>query len=269
MTAARTEALLDRARSGDDDALLALLEAVQPQVYRFGLQMCRQPEDAEDVLQDTLLTLARSFRDFRGASSLSTWLYTITRSVCIKRHRQSKYAPDVLTPIDDAVIEDAAPRQDSVVEHKQTWAIVAEAIRALPEDQREVLILRDVEGLSTKAVAEVVDESESAVKSRLHRARGSLRATISGHSCLPKRPECPDIRTIFSEHLEGTLAPEVCTRMEQHLSECPTCAAECAGLRETLSICSRASTTVPPDIQARITSCVARVLNHQPQEVST
>ena len=67
---------------------MALLEAVQPQVYRFGLQMCRQPEDAEDVLQDTLLTLARSFRDFRGAQPLDVALHHHPER--IKRRRKSK-----------------------------------------------------------------------------------------------------------------------------------------------------------------------------------
>ena len=57
------------------------------------MRMCRDPEDAKDVLQDTLLAMARGVRDFRGASSLSTWLYTIARSFCIKRRRRSKFAP--------------------------------------------------------------------------------------------------------------------------------------------------------------------------------
>ena len=69
--------LLEAARSGDDLALERLLERHQAQVSRFGMKMCRDPEDAKDVLQDTLLAMARGVRDFRGASSISTWLYTI------------------------------------------------------------------------------------------------------------------------------------------------------------------------------------------------
>ena len=87
-------ALLERARDGDSNALEGLLKAVQPQLYRFSLKMCRHEEDAEDVLQESMLTLAHSFQDFRGASSLSTWLYTITRYICIKKCRKSKFAPD-------------------------------------------------------------------------------------------------------------------------------------------------------------------------------
>ena len=88
------DSLLAAARAGDRHALEALLERHQAQVYRFGMKMCRDPEDAKDVLQDTLLAMARGVRDFRGASSLSTWLYTIARSFCIKKRRRSKFAPD-------------------------------------------------------------------------------------------------------------------------------------------------------------------------------
>src|SRR4029453_8223410 len=82
--------LLDSARAGNPDALERLLARHQAQVYRFGMKMCRDPEDARDVLQDTLLAMARSVRDFRGASSISTWLYTIARSFCIKKRRAER-----------------------------------------------------------------------------------------------------------------------------------------------------------------------------------
>src|SRR6476619_4480129 len=86
--------LIEALRSGDEKALAALLARHAPAIYRFGLRMCRDPEDARDVVQDTLLAAARGVRDFRGASSLSTWLYTIARSFCLKKHRRSKFAPE-------------------------------------------------------------------------------------------------------------------------------------------------------------------------------
>ena len=85
--------LLERARAGQQAALVELLERHQSQVYRFGMKMCRDPEDAKDVLQDTLLSVARNVRDFRGGSSISTWLYTIARSFCVKKRRKSKFGP--------------------------------------------------------------------------------------------------------------------------------------------------------------------------------
>ena len=85
--------LLRRAQQGDALAMEALLREVQPQLYRFSVKMCGTPEDAEEVLQDTLITVARSVQDFRGASSFSTWAYTIARNFCLKRRRKSKFAP--------------------------------------------------------------------------------------------------------------------------------------------------------------------------------
>ena len=252
--------LLERASNGDPEALQALLRSVQPQIYRFGLKMCRHEEDAEDVLQDTLLTIARSVKDFKGASSLSTWLYAITRSICIKRRRKSKFEPDGHASVEEGVVSDPKPTPDAELSQKQTWSVVAAAIRALPVDQREVLMLRDVEGLSAKEVAEVVGQTEAAVKSRLHRARSSLRVTLSNRPPAPSNPGCPDIHAIFSEHIEGTLDPQICSRMEHHVMICPDCASECAGLRETLSVCSSAPAEVPLEIQQRIESCLAQVL---------
>src|SRR5512140_766161 len=97
--------LLDAARAGDRDALERLLQAHQHRVFRFGVKMCGEEEDAKDVLQETLIAAARNIRDFRGASSVSTWLYTIARSFCIKKHRTSKFAPGRLESMEDVASE--------------------------------------------------------------------------------------------------------------------------------------------------------------------
>ena len=85
--------LLAAARGGDAASLEALLVRYQPHLYRFGLRMCGNVEDAGDVTQESLLSMARSVRDFRGDSSVSRWLYTIARRFCIKKRRRSKFAP--------------------------------------------------------------------------------------------------------------------------------------------------------------------------------
>src|SRR6516165_11574163 len=87
------DALLAGVRAGDEQALAKLLERYAPAVYRFGAKMCRDPEDARDVMQDTLLAAARGLREFRGGASLSTWLFTIARSFCIKARRRRVGAP--------------------------------------------------------------------------------------------------------------------------------------------------------------------------------
>src|SRR5512143_1364177 len=129
--------LLDRARTGDRRALEDLIGRHQRRVYRFGLKMCRDPEDAKDVLQETLLAAARTVKDFRGASSVSTWLYTIARSFCIKKRRRSKFAPEQEESLDAVLFGDGVQLQDprrnpeEELAGRQIEAVLARAIAGL------------------------------------------------------------------------------------------------------------------------------------------
>ena len=261
-------ALLERARAGDLAALEHLLVEVQPQLYRFSLKMCRHTEDAEDVLQDSMMTLARSFRDFRGASSLSTWMFTIARSFCIKKRRRSKYAPQTEESLealpagaDQLRTSDLGPEDRA--ELTEAWEQVHAGIQRLAPDYREVLVLRDIEGLAAREVAEIVGISVSAVKSRLHRARAQLRDLLSEGTYRPA-PGCPDIRVVFSKHLEGELSSDICSTMEAHVAECAPCAAECDGLREALTACSSAGCSLPEGVEARVREALRRALATHP-----
>jgi RNA polymerase sigma-70 factor (ECF subfamily) len=260
--------LLDQARAGDRRALEALLARHQPRVYRFGLKMCRDPEDAQDVLQDTLLAMARGVRDFRGASSISTWLYTIARSYCIKKRRKSKFAPADMQSIDtnadvDAVqLADPGQRPDDALADRQVRSALEQAIAALEPKYREVLLLRDEEGLTAPEVAEVLGISVQAVKSRLHRARLQVRERVAPLLGIQVPPEpdpapgapCPDIPRLFSRYLENEIGPSVCAEMEQHLAGCPRCRRACDSLKRTLELCRTAGTAVevPPAVQASV-----------------
>src|SRR5512133_1197332 len=108
------EQLIEQVRTGDRRAIETLLERHQSRVFRFGLKMCRDEEDAKEILQETLFSAARGLRDFRGASSVSTWLYTIARSFCIKRRRTSKFAPGEVASLEEqaeAAVQVADPRR--------------------------------------------------------------------------------------------------------------------------------------------------------------
>ena len=262
------ENLLQRAKGGDQAALEELLRTVQPQLYRFSMKMCRHTEDAEDVLQDSLMSLARSFKDFRGASSFSTWLFAVARSFCIKKRRKSKFAPpheeslDQLTEEQRDQIPSKEPSPHDTAESHELWRQVKDAIAKIQPDYREILVLRDIEGLSAKEVAAIVELSVPAVKSRLHRARSMLRDELAAS---PYRPPsgCPDIRRVFSEHLEGDLSPSICASMESHVENCPACATECSGLRDVLNACSTAPCEVPPEVQRRVQRALKEALEVQ------
>jgi RNA polymerase sigma-70 factor (ECF subfamily) len=255
--------LLERARAGRRDALEALLERFQPQVYRFGLKMCRNPQDAEDVLQETLLAAARGLGDFRGASSLSTWLFTIARSFCIKKRRKSKFAPREERSLDvepsATQLADSAPAPDDALSGKQVERVTEEAIAALPPLHREVLLLRDVEGLPAAEVASVLGISVQAVKSRLHRARLAVRARVAPALGIFIEPAvapqtCPDVLALFSRHLEDEISPETCAQMERHIEHCAHCRGTCDSLKRTLALCRTTAphVTVPAQVQASV-----------------
>ncbi len=257
--------LLERARAGDAQAIEALLERHQAQVYRFGMKMCRDPEDAKDVLQDTLISMARGIRDFRGASSISTWLYTIARSFCIKKRRRSKFAPEDERSIDTEMIAegrqlaDPAQSPDEALADRQVEHALEQAIRGLEPMYREVLLLRDVEGLTAPEVAEVLGVSVQAVKSRLHRARLSVRAQVAPLLGIPTNGPvaprtCPDVLTLFSQHLEDEISTELCAEMERHLQSCDRCRGTCDSLKRTLALCRTTgpAVQVPASVQASV-----------------
>lgn len=257
--------LLDAARSGDERALEQLLLRYQPRVYRFGLRMCRHDQDAQDVVQDTLLAAARSLRDFRAGASLSTWLFAITRSFCIKKRRRSKFAPRFEVSLDASEGRDALQARDpargpeELAQGNEVQAALEQAMRALEPRQREVLLLRDVEGLSAPETAEVTGLSVEAVKSRLHRARVALRERLTPLLGLPEAPTpgagCPDVLAVLARHLDGELSRSSCAEMERHLQGCPGCRGLCDSLRGTLALCRELPTPeVPPQVQTAIRS---------------
>ncbi len=262
--------LIAAARAGDPAALSELLGRVQARVYRFGMKMCRNPHDAEEVLQETLLAMVRGLPEFRGDASITSWAYAIARSFCIKLHRRSKFAPD-----EEASLEQEASREvraladteagpDDHTEHRELRSLLDEAIGQLEPGYRDVLVLRDIEGLTAPEVAEVLDLSVAAVKSRLHRARKAVREVlapiVAEHRAEPGA-ECPDTATLFSRHIEGDLDPDACARMEAHLDHCEGCRATCEDLRAILRTCRQTpAPVVPPDVQEAVRRAVKAYL---------
>jgi RNA polymerase sigma-70 factor, ECF subfamily len=267
--------MLTAARAGDRRALEKLLEHHQASVYRFGLKMCREAEDAKDVLQETLFAAARTLPDFRGASSVSTWLYTIARSFCIKKRRTSKFAPERLESLDDRAagaiaVPDTRRGPEEEVAGRQLQDVLDEAITGLDPMHREVLILRDVEGLSAAEVAEVLGLSVEAVKSRLHRARVAVREKVApvlspGAQDVAPGPSCVDVVTMLSRKLEGEIDGNDCAALEGHVAGCASCRGRCDALRSTLALCKTAgAATVPPEVARSVRDGLRQFLLAQP-----
>ena len=260
--------LLEEARAGSGPALETLLERHEARLYRFARRLCRQREDAEDVLQESLLAAARGLPRFRGGSSIGTWLYTIARSFCIKKRRRSVFAPVEVSLDTDASaaaggVTDPSRRPDEALEASRLQAALEREIARLDRPYREVLLLRDVEGLSSAEVARVTGLSVAAVKTRLHRARARLRTALApllaprGGAAPRGAKPCPDVVRLFSRNLEGDVSAKTCARMEKHLASCPRCAGACDELKEVLRLCrSAAEPAVPREVQEKVRRAV-------------
>lgn len=252
-------ALVERAREGDRDALEALLQAVAPSIHRFGLRMCRNVHDAEDVLQDTLINIASHLSSFEGRSSLSSWVFALTRSACARKRRGLKNRPGVS---DEHLAEapDLAPTPEARAADQELASALSGALDGLSDDHREVILLRDVEGLSAPEAASSLGITVDALKSRLHRAREALRMALRPMlepALAPVPSGCPDVVALWSKKLEGDLSQGDCSAMEKHIATCPACGAACDALKRALLACQRVRTEdVPPEIQARVKAAV-------------
>ncbi len=183
------DAFLEKLRAGNPAAFAQLVEANQRNIYNLALRMLNNPQEAEDVLQETFLSAYKALPSFEGRSNLSTWLYRIASNASLMRLRKKQ--PET-TSIDEPLeLEegDSLPRQfvdwSSVPEDEllndESRRVMDEAVAQLPEGLRIVFVLRDIEGLSTEETGEVLELSESAVKTRLHRARLALREKLSAY----------------------------------------------------------------------------------------
>jgi RNA polymerase sigma-70 factor (ECF subfamily) len=264
--------LLAAAQGGDRKALNDLLERHQARVFRFGMKMCGREEDAKDVLQETLIAAARNVDGFRGASSVPTWLYAIARSFCIKSRRTSKFAPEHVESLESAgdsptEVTDPSRGPEEDLANRQVKGVLGSAIADLEPMYREVLVLRDVEGLSASEVAEVMGISVEAVKSRLHRARVTVRDRVAPLLGIVEpevpsaAPACPDVLGLFSRRLEGEISGSICEELEAHLRRCPHCSARCDSLRASLNLCRQAGDdTVPPRVETSVRTALRKFI---------
>ncbi|MFI9815642.1 RNA polymerase sigma factor [Saccharothrix variisporea] len=161
------EALVAAAQRGDEASIAALVSGAHPHVRRFAFTLCASDQDAEDAAQEAMIVLFRKIGTLRAATALASWMFRIVRNECLRRARAVLATP----PTEDLP---TASAEDDVLDRLERERVAA-AIAALPHDQRRVLIMRDVQGLSGGEVARALGLSVPAMKSRLHRARAAVR----------------------------------------------------------------------------------------------
>ena len=178
-----TEQVVNAAQQGDQRAITTLVSGSHVHVQRFARTLCSTPEDAEDAAQEALIVLFRKIGTLRTTAALSSWMFSIVRNECVRRSRLR-----FTRPAPAAAIEASA--EDATLARLEMERIV-EAISGLPVEQRAVLVLRDIQGLSGAATAEALGLSRAAMKSRLHRGREALRARLTAPSHTVTHPSCP------------------------------------------------------------------------------
>jgi len=181
-------ALVRACQRGEAGALDALIRATYTDVYALCRRMLADRDEAADATQEVFVRVMRSVVGFRGDAAFGTWLHRVTVNVCLTALRKRSKAraagmvaggtPFALPGEDWQVASDSATPAD-LAETADLLARSEAALAELPEDARAVVVLRDIEGLSTKEVAELLGVTESVVKVRLHRAHARLRALLT------------------------------------------------------------------------------------------
>ncbi len=182
--------LLRKAKAGDVEAFEQLVEAYEKKVYNLALRMTGNHDDAADLAQEAFIRVFKSISGFKEQSSFSTWIYMITTNVCLdeirKRKNKKVISLDEEIHMDDGemkrqvVSEDPLP--DELAEREELRSIINIAINSLPEDQRIVITLRDLQGLTYEEIARILDCPGGTVKSRINRARQALRNVLSART---------------------------------------------------------------------------------------
>jgi RNA polymerase sigma-70 factor (ECF subfamily) len=183
--------LVKAINNGRQDRFHEIVREYEVKLFNFGLRMCGNVQDSEDMVQDTFLNVFKYLKDFRYETKFKNWLYRIAANTCNKNRRRSKYAPER-----DLYLEEFLPDE---LEKRMTdmpyWVsvpseellgdelsqVINDAILDLPEKYRVVLVLRDKEGFSTEEAAKILNLTPASIKVRLHRARLFLRDKLKGY----------------------------------------------------------------------------------------
>jgi RNA polymerase sigma-70 factor (ECF subfamily) len=269
------------------EAVEEALGLLQNTVYSFSMKVCGHPEDAEDNMQEVLYRSLRHLAKIHDPQALAVWLYTVTRNRCWRMRRKSAGTPtqtlslEELMP-DDAelgrLLKDAAEGPEGNVLQAEQNHQLHQAILRIPATLRIVLVLHDMEELTTEEVAQILDLKQGTVRIRLHRARLAVRKQMSqifsadgpeihggaiakkrARSKNGKRPaECGDIFANLSEYLDGRVEPLTCDQMRVHIEACPSCVAFLRNLRTAIDRCRSLEMPCNPAVAARLRAILTR-----------
>lgn len=178
--------LLEKAKNGDVEAFEQLIEGCQKKVFNIALRMIGNYDDANELAQEVFIRIYKSIKTFKEESLFSTWVYKVTTNICLDELRKRKkmkvtYLDEEIKTEDSEIkrqVEDERPTPDVQVEKNEVRKVVHNAIKGLSEEQRVMIVLRDIQGFSYEEIAKFLKCPEGTVKSRINRARSSLREIL-------------------------------------------------------------------------------------------
>jgi RNA polymerase sigma-70 factor (ECF subfamily) len=260
-------------RKGDPNSMERALAMLQQTAFSFSMKVCGHREDAEDTAQETLIRTVPELSHFDSPEALAVWLYKVARSRCLMSRRRSKFAPkqnlslDGLLP-DRSQLEaitashEAGPEQQLL--RSESREELQRAVLKIPPDYRMVLVLHDMEELSTDEVAQVTGLRPGTVRVRLHRARVFLRNQLARKvkAAVPRERAQPSARckrlfALLSDYIDQEIDPSLCASMEGHLGDCSPCKAYLASLEETVRRCRRHCTE---ELKAKVRAQVRELI---------
>jgi len=181
--------------AGETDAFERFVDHFRSKIFHYSWLMCGQPEDAEEVAQETLLKVFENFDQLREPERVRPWVFRIAKNACLMQRRKSVFAPAHEIPIDElpptAELPDDARQPEGALLDSELHAVLDRVIAELPASYRAVVLLRDVEELSTEETAQILDLGTDVVKTRLHRGRVAMRQKLDcyvNNHCLEDQP---------------------------------------------------------------------------------
>ena len=272
------------------EAVEEAIGLLQHTVYSFSMKVCGHPEDAEDTMQEVLYRSLRHLAKIQDPQALAVWLYTVTRNRCWRMRRKGASAPRHMLSLGDLMpdetelrrlLQDASENPEGNLLHAERHHLLHQAVLQIPVQLRIVLVLHDMEELTTEQVGQILDLQPGTVRVRLHRARLSVRKEMSklldgapepvgngrparskskgGRANGKQRPsECRELFSNLSEYLDDRVEPLTCEQMREHIEACPACVAFLRNLRSAIDHCRSLEVPCDPAVAPRLRSILTQ-----------
>jgi RNA polymerase sigma-70 factor (ECF subfamily) len=272
------------------EAVEEAIGLLQSTVYSFSMKVCGHPEDAEDTMQEVLFRSLGHLAKIQEPRALAVWLYTVTRNRCWRMRRKPANGATQTLSLDELMpdsaelgrlLQDAAESPEGNLLVAERHHLLHQAVLRIPVSLRIVLVLHDMEDLTTDQVAQVLNLQPGTVRVRLHRARLSVRKEMSRslenapaestsaesakETPPPSRVQtgkqpaaCRELFANLSEYLDGRVEPRTCDQMREHIEGCPACVAFLRDLRSAIDRCRAMEVPCDPAVAPRLRSILTR-----------